>query len=107
MAFGDLIAAADRNAQALLGGEPVAYHPQAGPAVTVTGIFDEPFMLVQGGAEDGVETKVPTVFLRLADLPTDPEVDHPTLTIRGVTYRVWKRQPAGFGSIQLWLRKVV
>lgn len=115
MGFAENIARVDRNAQRLLGGVPVTYRPKFGPAVSVTttsgapllGIFDDTFILAQGRAEAGVEASLPTVSLILADLPTDPEVDDPTLTIGGVDYRIVKRAPADFGSIVLTLRKVV
>lgn len=114
MGFADAVARINRNAQRLLGGVPVIYRPKFGPAVAVTpsgapllGIFDDTFVLVQGSAEAGVEATLPTVNLILADLPTDPEVDDPTLTIGGVDYRVVKRAPADYGSIVLTLRKVV
>ena len=106
MAFADLIAATDRAVQAHLGGEPVIYQPAAGASVPVTGIFDASFVFVQqSGVQAGVEAVTPAVFLQLADLPTDPKQDDPILTIGGVDYRVWERQPAGLGSIVLALRK--
>ena len=105
MGFASVIASIDRNAQRLLDGKPVTYRPKFGPAVSVTpsgapllGIFDDTFLLVQGSAEAGVEASLPTVNLILADLPTDPEVDDPTLTIGGVDYRVFKRAPAQYGT---------
>lgn len=107
MAFADLVADTDRAVQAALGGELVTYDPAgAGVPVQVTGIFDEQYVLAKGGAEAGVETLGPAVFLLLADLPTDPEDDEPTLTIRGVNYRVIERRPDGMGGVVLALRKV-
>lgn len=104
MAFADLVELADRAAQVVLGGESVVYTPAVGSPVTVTGIFDNPYVLAQGTADAGVEALIPSVFLRLEDLPTDPEDDEPTLTIRGVTYRVIERRFAGLGAILLALR---
>lgn len=105
--FAELVAQADRAAQAVLGGEPVTYDP-AGISlpVIVTGIFDEQYVLAKGTAEAGVETLGPAVFLRLEDLPTDPENDEPTLIIGGVSYRVTERRPDGMGGIVLALRRV-
>lgn len=114
MGFAENIARLDRHAQQRLGAVPVTYRPKFGPAVSLTptgdplvGIFDDSFVLAQGSAEAGVEASLPTVNLILADLPTDPEVDDPTLTIGGVDYRIFKRAPADYGSIVLSLRKVV
>jgi hypothetical protein len=105
-AFDDLVADMDRAVMAELGGEPVVYRPGAGDAVTVTGVFDAQYVLAQGDAEAGVEASAPAVFLRLADLPTDPELDEPTLTIRGTDYHVNDRKPDGAGGLLLTLRKV-
>ncbi len=106
MAFSDLVALVDRAAQAALGGELLTYTPEAVGPVEVTGIFDEQYVLAKGTAEAGVETLGPAVFLRLEDLPTDPEDDEPTLTIRGAVYRVTERRPDGMGGIVLALRSV-
>lgn len=105
--FAELVEATDRAAQTHLGGEDVVYQPAAGAAATVTGIFDAPHALAKGDPEAGVEVALPSVFLRLADLPTDPEDDDPILTIRGVAYRVTGRPgPDGYGGIVLTLRRV-
>lgn len=106
MSFADLIGRADRAAQSALGGEPVMYQPDGEQAVEVTGIFDEQYVLAKGSADAGVEALSPAVFLRLEDLPTNPEDDEPTLTIRGVIYRVTERRPDGLGGIVLALRRM-
>jgi hypothetical protein len=106
MGFADLVAAADRAAQRVLGGVPVTYRPKYGIPVPVTGIFDAQYILADTGADAGVETVGPAVFLQLADLPADPMLDDPLLTIGGTDYRVFERRPADFGSIVLALRKV-
>jgi hypothetical protein len=85
----------------------VIYQPAVGAAVLIQGLFDELYSLAQAGAEAGTETLVPAVFLRLSDLPVDPEQDDPTLTIAGFDYRVIERRTAGLGAIVLALRKVV
>lgn len=112
MSFADLVAAADRIAMDAFGdkdesGEPVqmTYAPAVGAPVPVTGIFDEQYVLAKGSADAGVETIGPAVFLRLEDLPVDPEDDEPTLTIRGDDYRVTERRPDGMGGIVLALRR--
>lgn len=106
MSFAALMAAVDRAAQAALGGEELLYKTAAGATYEVTGLFSEQYVLAKGTAEAGVEAVGPAVFFRLEDLPTDPEVDDPTLTIGGVNYRVVERQPDGIGGITLVLRKV-
>jgi hypothetical protein len=106
MSFDELVEQADRAAQAALGGELVTYEPEDGEPVEVTGIFDAQYVLAKGSAEAGVETLGPAVFFRLDDLPEDPEDDEPTLTIRGVDYRVIERRPDSMGGIVLVLRRV-
>lgn len=105
MAFADLVEATDRAAQAHLGGVIVTYEPSEGDPVSVTGIFDAQYVLAKGDGEAGVETLGPAVFFRLSDLPVDPELDDPKLTIAGVSYRVIERRgPDGMGGIVLALR---
>jgi hypothetical protein len=124
MGFAERVARVDRSARKILGGEPVVYRIGGGggafsPAfsaafagapsaheVTVTGIFDAAYVL-QADQTAGVCATAPAVFLQLADLPTDPELDDPILTIRGVDYRVDHPETAGMGSVVLILRKVI
>jgi hypothetical protein len=105
-AFDDLVQRADRAVHGHLGGAVVTYQPELGAPVDVTGVFDAQYVLAKGTAEAGVEAAGPAVFLRLDDLPTDPEDDDPILTIAGVDYRVIERRPDGMGGIVLALRKV-
>lgn len=104
--FGDLMAMVDRAVQVNLGGASIVYRPSGGSPVPVIGVFDAQFVLAKGDAEAGVETLGPAVFLRLEDLPTDPEDDEPTLMINGVNYRVIERRPDGIGGVVLALRLV-
>ncbi len=108
--FADLVALMDGTVQAVLGDGAVTYRPgvQGVDPVQVAGTFDASYKLVSsGGDEAGVETVTPAVFLQLADLPTDPMIDSPTLVIRGLTYKVTGRHPDDFGSILLTLRQVI
>jgi len=105
-AYAAQMAKVDRAALILFG-EPIVYQPQVGLPVPVTGIYDEMGAVALGGAPAGVEVLDPTVFLLLADLPVDPELDEPTLLIRGRTYRPTERRPDGIGGIVLELRLVV
>lgn len=103
--FDELVGVIDSATQAAFG-EPVIYTPDGGAPVPVIGIYDEQYVLAKGNAEAGVEARGPAVFLRLAELPTDPEEDEPTLTIGGKNYRVVERRPDGKGGIVLALRLV-
>ena len=109
MSFDDLIAAADRAVQAALGGVSVTYAPTVGSPVVVTGMFDEQYVLAKGSAEAAVSATVPAVFLRLEDLPTNPEDEDEEVlrvTIRAIVYRVTECKPDGMGGIVLALRRV-
>jgi hypothetical protein len=46
------------------------------------------------------------VFLLLADLPTDPDDDEPTVTVNGVDYSVRERKKDGMGGVFLMLREI-
>lgn len=107
MAFADLVARIDRSVQRKLGDDSIIYQPDGGDPVPVTGVFDAAYVLVQGGANAGVESSAPAVFLILSDLPVNPEDDDPTLTIGGIDYRVAERRPDGKGGIVLVLRLAV
>lgn len=84
----------------------ITYQPTDGPLVEVKGIFDAQYTLAKGDAEAGVESTAPAFFCQLASLPTDPELDEPTLTINGIRYRVVERRLAGLGAIVLVLRRI-
>lgn len=104
--FEDLVARVDAVIMSSKFAMDVIYKPAAGGAFPIKGIFDENYVLAKGGAEAGVETLGPAVFLRKIDLPTDPEVDEPILTIAGVDYRVTERRPDSLNGIVLALRRV-
>lgn len=95
MAFGDLILAADRSIQGRLGGVEVIYQPLLGQPVTVTGMFDESYILT-----DQLDQ---ALFLRLEDLPVHPDDDDPLITIDGRQFKIRLRQPDGLGGIRLVL----
>lgn len=106
MSFAALIAAADRAVLSHLGGVAIEYQPEGGVPVTVQGIFDPAHVLAdQGGS--GVETVRPAVWLRLADLPTDPIETNPTIIVGGVRYNVLERRADGQvgGSVVLVLQR--
>ena len=103
MSFEATLAAADRGALRILG-IPVRYWPGGGSPVTVTGIFNAPYVGAIAGMAEVVSTG-PAVFLRLADLPSDPAEDDPILTIDGTDYRVRTPQKDGLGGVLLMLKE--
>lgn len=82
----------------------ITYQPASGPPVFPNAIFSDPYVRQPGDPEGGVESLEPRVFLQLAELPIDPELDEPTLVINGKTYRVTERLAAGLGAVSLALR---
>lgn len=103
--FVDLVHSLDHATRDHLGGVAVIYAPEVGQVTTVTGIFDAAYHFLDEG-HTGAEMVAPAVFLRLDELPADPEDDNPILTIAGHDYRVRERQPDGLGGIRLLLHKV-
>lgn len=104
MSFGSDVASMDRSVIALLGDdESVVYVASSGASVTVRGVFHDEHALLMDG---NVETTGPAVFLRLPDLPSDPDSDDPTLTIRGRSYVPHRRQRDSLGGILLYLHRV-
>lgn len=103
MSFAAHLAAADRAALDILGG-PVRYAPRIGAPVDVTGVFDLAFVRVDAGTT-GVSSSGPAVFLRLADLPSDPGMDKPQITVEGVIYNVAKVEKDGLGGVLLRLHR--
>lgn len=105
MSFATLLAASDGAVLQHLGG-PVTYAPSVGAAVAVTGIFDAAYVPVSAGGQVSVSSSGPAVFLRLADLPSDPAEDEPTITVDARTYRVTEVQKDGVGNVLLLLHRV-
>lgn len=104
MDFPSLLAAADRAALAHLGGA-VRYVSATGAEVEVRGIFDnaDANVIVQG---QEVISSGPKVFLRLEDLPTDPEAEpkgFPKLVVADVTYFANDVSKDGHGGVLLGL----
>lgn len=106
MPFADFMAQADAATLKHLGGVAVVYAPAVGDPVGITAHFDEQYQFIDGDA--GVESIAPAVFLSAANielLGVDPLVDTPTLTIKGLGYKVWQRQPDGLGGVRLLLHR--
>lgn len=103
MAFPALLALADRATLQHLGGV-VRYTPGTGAAVDVRGVFDAAYVKVDAG-HAGVSSSGPAVFLRLEDLPSDPEDDAPGITVDGVGYVVREVQKDGLGGVLLHLHR--
>lgn len=104
MDFPSLLAAADRAALGLLGGA-LHYVSGTGVEVDVSGVFDnaDDNATVQG---QEVISSGPRVFLRVSDLPLDPETEpkgYPQLVIGGVTYLTRDVRKDGQGGALLLL----
>ncbi len=100
MSFADSLAAVDVLTRQHLG-EDVIYTPGVGAAVTVRGVFDAAYELVDP-KDPGVSSQGPAVFLGVDDLP-DENYLAATLRIGGTDYLVWKAEPDGQGAVVLRL----
>lgn len=104
MSWADTVRRMDRKVLKHFG-QPTTYRPDGGDPVTVTGVFDETFRLVETGHSD-VQSTAPAVWYRLADLPVDPEEDTPRIEIGDHEYRVVMKQKDGQGGVRLILQQV-
>ena len=69
-------------------------------------MFDANFRLADDGSS-GVEQVTPSVWVKLSDLPTDPDEDDPTIEVNGVCYTVRERQRDPIGdSVRLLLHRL-
>ncbi len=103
-AFDDLMATVDVAIRGRLGGA-VTYAPGTGDPVEVDGVFDANYVRVDLG-QAGVASVGPAVFLRLEDLPSNPETDtDATVTYAGVEYTAHTVQPDGIGGVHLLLHR--
>ncbi len=100
MGFNALLAVSDGFVTETLG-EEVTYTPESEDAVSVFGVFDEAYVLVEAG-DSGVSSSGPAIFFRLSDLPTTPDKSE-TITRNGVTYRARTIKPDGIGGVILLL----
>lgn len=104
MNFASLLTQTDSAVRAILGDE-VTYAPSSGAPVTVTGIFDSAYVLVDAG-QAGLSSSGPAVFLSLADLPSDPMEDLGAMvTEGGISYVIREAAPDGKGGVLLHLHK--
>lgn len=108
MGFADSVALADRAVHVHLGSVSVTYVPLSGSAVTIAGMFDANYVLVDP-VDPGIESVTPSVWLsagNIALLATHPDDDTPTLTIGGIDYSVYESKPEGLGGIRFMLHLV-
>ncbi len=104
MDFAGLLSAGDRVVRKTLGGA-ITYSPGVGDPVDVDGVFDANYVRVDLG-QAGVASVGPAVFLRLEDLPSNPETDtDATVTYAGVEYTAHTVQPDGIGGVHLLLHR--
>jgi hypothetical protein len=86
-------------------GVPASYTTSAAVVVGIDKvIFDNGHTRVQANTVGVVDTR-PWLFLRLSDLPVDPETDDGTFTVDGVNYKIVEPQRDGQGGMRCILRK--
>lgn len=104
MEFSALLGVAGRAVQKHLS-DPVTYTSGAGVSVQVRGIFDLLYVQVDAG-QAGVSSAGPSVFLWLADLPSDPSEDTEAFVVcEGTAYVSREAEPDGKGGVRLLLQE--
>jgi hypothetical protein len=73
--------------------------------VDLVGVFDAAYVLAEAGGRVGVTSSLPAVFVRLEDLPLNPDEDQPTITVAGVAYKIHEVQRDGQGGALLLLHR--
>lgn len=86
-------------------GTRVTYFPRNRDCVAIKGIFDQTFIAVDVDAGVPVDSIVPVLHVRLADLPEPPGPDD-KVEIGCNLYRVISCQPDGQGAAILVLHKL-
>ena len=84
-------------------GEPVAWHPAAGPPLAVTAIFDATYLQVKWNGEQDISTRRPRLGCRVTDLG-GPPAEGDLFIIRGRSYTVAEPPQAdGIGHLEIFL----
>lgn len=87
-------------------GDTFTYSPSVGAPVSVQGVFDASYVLVELG-EPGVSSVTPAAFVRRSELPSDPEADeNATVAVAGKVYRIREVRPDSQGGVLLLLNLV-
>ncbi|QPC44002.1 hypothetical protein HW532_15675 [Kaustia mangrovi] len=68
----------------------------------IVGVFDAQYQREDAG-NPGIMSSTPMLFVRLADLPVDPEADQGHVVVNGVEYRVIEPEKDGQGGCRLIL----
>jgi hypothetical protein len=103
MAFADLIGIVDRLVNQHVGETVRCSRWGVDPWVSVRGVFSAQYQIGQA-LDTGVMSSSPAVFVRVADLPVDPDSDETLIVERGGTqYRVRESQKDGDGGVLLLL----
>ncbi len=85
-------------------GEPVLYTPTAGEPITITGVFDEAYTVVEEMDSRPVSSTYPVLGVRLAVFPVPPQAgDRLTIVAKNDLYTVREVRPDGHGAAKLLL----
>ena len=89
-------------------GETISYQPASGSAVSMSGIFESATTVIETVGEVAVETKKPTLKVRLSDF-RNAGMDDPkrgdVVTARGQAYKVVEFQDDGHAEGTLILMR--
>ena len=86
-------------------GQEVIYTPSDGDPVTITGIFNDIFEVVEQGTAQIMSSK-PSLGIKKSDLEVEPRMDD-NVQIGAKTYKVSEIQRDGESSINLFLNEVI
>jgi hypothetical protein len=85
-------------------GRAVTYTPQGQAALTLDCVFNNPSIAIEVGGDLNHTRSVPTLFVKLADLPSSPKKGD-RVEVDGTHYRVIDSQEDGQGGSLLFLNK--
>lgn len=86
--------------------QTVTYTPKStGVAETIIGVFNTRHQVVDPDTEQVVDSNVPTLGIKRADISVDP-VKGDLVVVRSLEYRVHSSQEDGEGWIELYLYEV-
>src|SRR3990167_3713782 len=86
-------------------GEDVSYFPSSGGVVTVRGIFDNQYELVDPETEQVISSQQPVLGVNLNSLNFEMKTED-QIQIRNLRYKVTEVQEDGQGGATLFLHKI-
>lgn len=86
-------------------GEPLLYKGSGSLSIAFTGVFDEVFTMIDPDSGERVTTNVPSIVLKLSDLPELP-VRLSQFDGRNKHWQVDRVEPDGQGAARIFLEEI-